>query len=615
MSIVEFWEHGLSPDQQQLVDTLAKSLRPAQALWLSGYFAGFERAARAGVGPAAGEALGTSVPAAAEAVAPLRTLTVLYASETGNSAALAKDFVKAAGEAGLPATLCDVAAYKTRNLKGEQDLIIISSTHGEGNPPQPAVAFFEFLEGRKAPKLNGVRYAVLALGDSTYEIFCGAGKRLDSRLAELGATALEPRLDCDVDYDQAAAGWIKKLVATLAPAAAPASARAVVRAVSAEGAASPASAPVFDKRRPFMASVIDNLVLTGRGSSKETRHIELSVADSGLQFEPGDALGVLPRNRPSVVSAILESLKLGTDTPVTVGEQSTTLGEALSRQFEITAATPRFIDNWAELSGADALKELRGENNASARAAFLRENHIVDIIRRFPVKGVGAEAFLKGLRPLQPRLYSIASSHASLPDEVHLTVAAVRYALYGEPRFGVASDYLAIQAEPDTEMPVYVQSNPHFRLPEDDKPILMIGAGTGVAPYRAFLQEREVRGVTGKSWLVFGERNFRTDFLYQTEWQDFLKEGVLSRMNVAFSRDTDSKVYVQHRLKEQARDVYAWLEEGAHVYVCGDASHLAPDVHTILGDIVAEEGGMSRAAATDYLGQLQQDHRYQVDAY
>jgi sulfite reductase (NADPH) flavoprotein alpha-component len=276
---------------------------------------------------------------------------------------------------------------------------------------------------------------------------------------------------------------------------------------------------------------------------------------------------------------------------------------------------PRFIDNWAELSGADALKELRGENNASARAAFLRENHIVDIIRRFPVKGVGAEAFLKGLRPLQPRLYSIASSHASLPDEVHLTVAAVRYALYGEPRFGVASDYLAIQAEPDTEMPVYVQSNPHFRLPEDDKPILMIGAGTGVAPYRAFLQEREVRGVTGKSWLVFGERNFRTDFLYQTEWQDFLKEGVLSRMNVAFSRDTDSKVYVQHRLKEQARDVYAWLEEGAHVYVCGDASHLAPDVHTILGDIVAEEGGMSRAAATDYLGQLQQDHRYQVDAY
>lgn len=267
------------------------------------------------------------------------------------------------------------------------------------------------------------------------------------------------------------------------------------------------------------------------------------------------------------------------------------------------------------MTGSSELGGLCGEQNSAARSAFLRANHVIDIVRRFPVSGVDAATFVAGLRPLQPRLYSIASSASAAPDEVHLTVSTVRYALHGEPRTGVATGHLASRAAPDATLPVYVQPNPHFRLPDDDTAIIMIGAGTGVAPYRAFLQEREVRGASGKSWLFFGERNFDSDFLYQTEWQGFLKDGVLSRMNVAFSRDGMEKVYVQHRLREHAADIHAWLEEGAHLYVCGDGARLAPDVHAALVEIVRNHKGGSKAAAADYVGKLQNDHRYHIDVY
>ncbi|TAN01928.1 MAG: sulfite reductase [NADPH] flavoprotein alpha-component, partial [Rhizobiaceae bacterium] len=374
-------------------------------------------------------------------------------------------------------------------------------------------------------------------------------------------------------------------------------------------------ASAHDKRNPFQAQVIDNLVLTGRGSSKETRHIELSLEGSGLSFEPGDALGLKPRNDPALVESLLKALDLEPGAQVSVKDRQVPLDEALGEAFEITAATPRFLDHWVGLTGASELEALKGEGARETRAAFLEGNHVIDIIRRFPAPGIDAQTFLAGLRPLQPRLYSIASSAATAPDEVHLTVSTVHYELNGQPRSGVASGHLAARAAPDSNLPVYVQANPHFRLPDDDKAIIMIGAGTGVAPYRAFLQERESRGATGKSWLFFGERNFDSDFLYQTEWQDFLKEDVLSRMSVAFSRDHAEKVYVQHRLLEQARDIYAWLEEGAHLYVCGDGARLAPDVHAALATVVRQEGGLGEGGASDYLAALQATHRYHIDVY
>ncbi len=313
--------------------------------------------------------------------------------------------------------------------------------------------------------------------------------------------------------------------------------------------------------------------------------------------------------------SLLDALSLPAEEPVVLKEGARPLGEALSEAYEITAATPRFLDRWAELSGAAELAELRGEDKAQARAAFARGHHVIDVVRRFPVHGLGAGDFAAALRPLQPRLYSIASSPEYAPDEAHLTVSTVRYELHGRPRAGVASGHLAGRAEPEAGLPVYIQANPHFRLPGDGRPILMIGAGTGVAPYRAFLQQREAQGAAGKSWLFFGERNFDSDFLYQTEWQGWLKDGTLGRMNVAFSRDAAAKVYVQHRMAEHGRDIYGWLEEGANVYVCGDGQRLGPDVHAALKAIIAEQGACDADAAEDYLATLRRDHRYQIDVY
>jgi sulfite reductase (NADPH) flavoprotein alpha-component len=614
MTAFEFPGPGFTAEQWERLNALAVSLKAGQALWISGYFAGIDHGARALLGDIALPAL-SGEPAASPVTASSRLLTILFGGETGNSAGVARMLGEAARNHGLEPTLTDMADYKPRRLKDEQDILIVTSTHGEGDPPLSGMGFFEFVEGRKAPRLSDVRYAVLALGDSTYERYCEAGKRLDRRLSELGATRLQERLDCDVDYDEPAAGWISTVVAALAPAS-PQAARAritVADAVSSLVAPTPAAA--FDKRTPFPATIIDNLVLTGRGSTKQTRHVELSLAGSALAFEPGDALGVMPRNDPALAEELLEALSLAAEAPLAIKDRATTLGDALVEALEITAATPRFLDQWATLSGASGLEALRGEGQGEARAGFLRTHHVIDIVRRFPVAGVDPQSFVAGLRPLQPRLYSIASSLSSAPDEAHLTVSRVRYDLHGKPRDGVASGHFAERGGPDTTVPVYVQANPHFRLPADDAPILMIGAGTGVAPYRAFLQEREARGATGKSWLFFGERNFSCDFLYQTEWQEFLKDEVLTRMNVAFSRDSATKTYVQHRLMEHAHDVYAWLEEGAHIYVCGDGAQLAPDVHAALCAIVQQQGARGKAAATDYLGGLQRDHRYQIDVY
>ncbi|HEX8625637.1 MAG TPA: assimilatory sulfite reductase (NADPH) flavoprotein subunit [Allosphingosinicella sp.] len=590
----------LSLEQRRQVEALSGSVTPEQARWISGYFAGLE----AGIARLAGDG---ALPAGAAAA--VRTLTVLHGGETGNSAGLAKAFAAAAADQGLVAQVEDMARYKPRRLREEQDLLLIVSTHGEGDPPQPALDFFEFVEGPKAPRLPELRYSVLALGDSTYEHFCEAGRRLDRRFEALGATRLSERAECDVDYDETAAQWRAEALALLV-----AQAGAGCEVSAPADPAFPA-ATAHDKRNPFPARIIDNLAIVGRDSTKETRHVELDIAGSGLTYQPGDALGIVARNDPAVVAALLDATGLSGDSVLTVKGETTTLAEALESHFEIAITPPRFLDHWAALTGSGELKRLSGDEGKAERQAWLRSHHIVDIVRRFPAKNVDSTTFVTGLRPLQPRLYSISSSLSAMPDEAHISLAPVRYRLHGEARHGVASAQLADRSEVGDTLPVYIQPNEQFRLPEDDKAIIMIGAGTGIAPYRAFLQEREARGAAGKSWLFFGERNFRSDFLYQTEWQAWLKDGLLGRMDVAFSRDRGGKAYVQHRMVERAGDLFAWLEDGAHLYLCGDAARMAPDVHETLITIVAEEGRLQREGAEDYVRELQRSRRYQRDVY
>jgi sulfite reductase (NADPH) flavoprotein alpha-component len=601
----------LTPDQEEQVGRLASSLDREQTIWLSGYFAGLGLQDRASAVAAQN---GADPRGTAQTARTTRQVTILFGSETGNGKDLARSLADAAAARGVEARIADMGDYRTRALKDEQDLLVITSTHGEGDPPQTALDFFEFLDSRKAPKLREMRFAVLGLGDSTYEHYCGAARRIDERLAQLGAQRLTDRVECDVDYDDDAATWIEAVVGQLATQE-QASVPAGPSARPSRDGASGSSPVTFDKRHPFPAAVLDNIALTGRGSTKETRHVEVSLEGSGLTYEPGDALGVVPVNDSSVVDTLIQRLGLPADAPVTVKQETTSLGEALTNAFEITAATPRFVDHWAQLSGAAELEALGAADQAKARTAFLQGHHILDIVDRFPVPGIDPESLLAGLRPLQPRLYSLASSLAAVPDEAHLTVSTVRYALHDLPRTGVASGYLAARTEDDATVPIYIQSNDYFHLPDDDTPVVMIGAGTGVAPYRAFMQEREARGAKGRSWLFFGERNFRSDFLYQVEWQDMLKRGVLSRLDLAFSRDATPKTYVQDRLRRQGRDVYDWLEAGAWLYVCGDAAHMAPDVHAALVDVVAEHGGLDRESAEGYLSALKRDRRYRLDVY
>ena len=594
-----FASEPLSEQQRQQLQVLTGSVTTEQARWLSGYFAGLEAGiARQG---------GAAVPSLAPAPVATRTLTVLHGGETGNSAAIARSFAAAATERNLTVNLVDIASYKPRQLKSEEDLALVVATHGDGDPPHPAMDFFEFVEGPKAPKLPDLRFAVLALGDSSYEYFCQAGKRLDARFEELGATRLTARVDCDVDYDEPAAAWSAETLAILAAEAQVSKAQTATPAF--------AKAAFHVKRNPFQARVVDNLSIVGRQSTKDVRHIEFDITDSGLDFQPGDGLGIAPRNSSERVADLLEAAGLSGEAPLTIKGEQVTLAGALESHFEIGTTVPRFLDHWATLTQSQELHGLRQDDRKADRLEWLRGHHVVDVVRKYPLGGLDAGTFVAGLRPLQPRVYSLASSLAAMPDEAHITLSPLRYDLHGQERHGTASGHLADRLAVGDTLPVYIQPNDQFRLPADDVPIIMVGPGTGVAPFRAFLQEREARGAPGRNWLFFGERNFRSNFFYQVEWQQWLKDDLLTRMDVAFSRDGPDKVYVQQRLVEHASDLFGWLEQGAHFYVCGDAEAMAPDVHEALITVAATAGRMGREAAETYVRELQRSHRYHRDVY
>ena len=599
----------LLPPNSQDIEELTRLLRrlsPAQRLWVSGFVTGFISSETSS--PDLADTQGSSTHAPSQDAPPV---TILFGSQTGNAEKLAKHIKERLSAQGRTVRLESMAQYKTAQLKKEQSLVLVVSTHGEGDPPDNAVAFHRFLLSQKAPKLENLRYAVLALGDTSYEHFCKTGIDIDQRLLNLGAEPLIDRVDCDVDYEEAANEWLEKLVLEL-------STTGITQATSTHGASpGSASAVQYSRNHPYLARLVENIPLTAPASSKEVRHVALSLADSGIRYTAGDALGIIPVNWPERVDVILESLNLyHADTINTPKGSSTSLESALLSEYEITTITRPFLEKWASLSESQELIALLKTDQKVALQEWIQGREILDVIKRFPIKGLSAQQFVDLLRKIPPRLYSIASSWHQDPDEVHLAVGVVRYQTHGLKRQGVASTYLSDRIVEGSDIRVYLHENPNFRLPQDgNTPIIMIGPGTGIAPFRAFLQEREALGAAGKNWLFFGDREFQNDFLYQTEWLDYRQRGLLNRIDVAFSRDSEKKVYVQHRIADNAKALYEWIEEGAHIYICGDAKNMATDVHQALGRVIASGSGKSLEEAEERLLSLQSQGRYQRDVY
>lgn len=587
----------LSDDKAELLTRLTEGLDSERLWWLSGYAAGL---ARAGGAPARSLHL-----AAQTETSPAAQLSIVYGSQTGNARRLAEALAQQAQDAGIPVRLLRADAYATRELKQERYLYLVISTQGDGDPPDDARGLVEFIAGKRAPELKQLKYAVLGLGDSSYPQFCAIGSRLDERLAELGATRLLDRGEADLDIDTVAAPWLAQALSIAGD----------VLKVPALATVTPLRvSPVAGSReQPFAAELLANQRIT-LGGDKDIRHIELSLADSGLRYEPGDALGVWPRNPPALVDAVLDLLALDGETAVTHAGQTLPLRTWLGDKRELTRLARPFVASHAERSGNAELQALLGKDNALALGRWLEGRQVIDLLRQHRADWT-ADALVDALRPLTPRLYSIASSQKAVGDEAHLTVAHVEYAsIEGDVRWGAASHLLATSEEGAT-LPIYIERNERFRLPADaSRDVIMIGPGTGVAPFRGFVQERAAIAAGGRHWLFFGNPHFRSDFLYQLEWQRALKAGQLQRLDLAFSRDTPRRVYVQQRLRERGRDLYAWLEGGAHIYVCG-AIAMGKDVHAALREIVTIHNGGDADAAVAYLDELQRQGRYARDVY
>jgi len=593
------------------LDQQSAALPPEQLLWLSGYFYG-RYAAGTGATPATATAT-TAVQAAATATAPaaeIPPITILYGSQTGNSKKVAQSAIEAASAKGLSAELKDMNDYAPRQLAQEKLLLVVVSTQGEGDPPISAEELHRFLLSKRAPQLPELRYAVLALGDQSYLQYCQTGREFDERLAELGGQRLLDRVECDVAFQPTAKQWIEDVLTKIAAEAAPAvgASATAPAAVVAEPAA-----PIYSHDKPFEARVLESIQLNGRGSSKETYHLELDLADSGLHYQPGDALAVVPVNDAALVEQVLTAAGLNDTDVVQLDGQELPLSAALTEVRELSVLTRDVMERYATLADRPELRELLADK--AKLQPYLYGRDIADLLTDYPTE-LSAQTLLDTLRPLPSRAYSIASSLLAHPDEVHLTIGALRYEAFGRRKHGACSTFLADRVQVDDLVRVYVERNEYFKLPQDAATdIIMIGAGTGIAPFRAFVEERVELGATGRNWLLFGNPHFTTDFLYQTEWQQHLKKGGLSKLNVAFSRDQAEKLYVQHRLLENSRQVYEWLENGANFYVCGDKARLGNALQLALTEVVQRESGRDQEAAADYVRSLRKQRRYLEDVY
>lgn len=582
-------------EQVKLLNELLPKLTGEQRIWLNGYLSA----------PLA------TIDAVVEEATPIvktstKTVTILYGSQTGNSQGLAEKYALALKDNAVDVTIASLATFKPNNLKKVANLLLIVSTHGEGDPPDQAIQFYDFLHSKRAPNLEHLHYSVLALGDSSYEFFCKTGKDFDEQLAKLGATLIVPRTDCDVDYDDSAAQWFSAVQQALLQQTDIAATTTQHQTVQ--------GGTTYSRKNPFYAEVLENINLNGRGSNKETRHIELSIEGASFHFEPGDSIGIQPDNDKKLVDALITALQFDPQTEVTVFEETLPLKDALQKKLEITVLSKPLLQKIGAYTVHQEFAKLLEDSNSWKDYAKGRD--LLDVVQDFAPFIWDAQQFVDLLRKIPARLYSIASSQKANSEEVHLTIGKVSYETNGRQRLGVCSGSVAERTQIGDTLPIYVHKNPNFRLPEHkDTPIIMIGAGTGVAPYRAFLEEREELRIEGKAWLILGDQHFVTDFLYQTDWQRWLASGTLSQMHVAFSRDTDRKIYVQHKIEENAVAFYEWLEQGAVIYVCGDKKSMAADVDATILRVIEQQGQKTPAEAKAFVQELKRQKRYQRDVY
>lgn len=572
---------------------------PDQRSWLAGFLAGMQTRLFSG-DPANDVGITGTAP----------TLHVLYGSQTGNAESIADDAAATARTHGFAPVVSALDDVDIAAFTEFRRVLIVTSTYGEGEMPDNAELFWDALSAESAPRLDGMDFAVFALGDTGYDGFCQAGKLIDMRLEQLGATRIVPRVDCDVEFEDVAAAWIAETLPLVA----------AVEGINGDGVAaasaepSPARAKAqWTRKNPFPATLTVNRVLSGEGSAKEIRHFEFALADSGIEYEAGDALNVVPVNDAGLVQSLVDAL--GLDGATIPDGHDESLEHLLMYRYEITAPNVDLLEAVEERTGNEELTYVLRHGDKAALDEWLWGRDILDILSLKPTPAFSSEELLSVLKPLQHRAYSISSSPLYADGSVHLTVAAVRYGTDDRERRGVCSTFLSDRAA-ENPVGIFVTKNKSFRVPSDDTaPMIMVGPGTGIAPFRGFLQERRARGATGKNWLLFGDQRRSCDYIYEDELADFVESGLLTRLDLAFSRDQAQKVYVQTRMKEHGAELFAWLEEGGHFYICGDASRMAKDVDVALHELVAEHGGMSNEQAVEYVIALKREKRYVRDVY
>lgn len=583
-------------EKQQLIVNLLNESSSDQLYWLSGYLTGIVQERSATFSGA--KALQQDVSQSG------KVLTILYGTHTGHGEQIARNLEEKALQKGIATELMSLDDFKTRGLNKIEHLALVVSTHGEGEPPLMAESLYEFVKSGKA-RLANLNYSVLALGDRSYKYFCKTGIDFDNWLRKSGGKEIIPLVKCDVDYESVAAKWINDFLSNV-QLETDEKLNNVKPHLSTQRSK-------YNKQNPFYAEVLDKRKITGRFSDKEVWHVELSLEGSDLTYEPGDALGVFTNNPPELVQEIIESKGLSPNATITTKYDDVTLYEALFHHFEITVLTRKVLEDYNQLAKNKALSQLLDDE--AQLENYLYGNDLLDLLNDFPVD-LSPLQLTSILRYLPPRLYSISSSHEANPGEVHITVARVDYEYRSRKRKGACSTYISERLLENEKLPVFIEKNLNFRLPANDNaPVILIGSGTGVAPYRSFLQEIEEKERKNKSWLFYGDRTFNEDFLYQIEWQRLVKKGKLDKINLAFSRDQEEKIYVQHRLKENSSEVFNWIQNGAHLYICGDRKRLFHDVQNTLLEIIQEQGGMTPEKAGEYLKNLRKEKRYQTDVY